>query len=143
MAASTPPFSDTPDGFERYKYTRERLSQETKYRRDRQWNVFVWIAGLFLAIIGGVIAIHSNGHALAYSHRISLTAAVFAFLIFGAIRIRHDASVARFYSDKCFEFDSIFNLQFDDRPSKKRHVGHRVFLLILAAAAVGVIWWQD
>ncbi len=110
------------------------------YRREQQWKVFSWISSLLLAIIGGVITLVGNELILALPHKFLLSASVLAFTLFGALRLRHDASVGGFYARSYHEIDKIFGLEFSDRDAKKWHVGHVGFLLLLTVIAIGVIW---
>jgi hypothetical protein len=132
---------NTPEGFERYKFTRERLSGEEMYRRERQWKVFTWVSSLFLTIIGGVIALSSSDLILATLQKGALTGVVIVFAGFALLRITHDASVAEAYSRKCFKLDEIFGLEFNDRGAKKRHIRHRGFLVLLAGVTIVVVWF--
>jgi hypothetical protein len=132
--------TNSPEGFERYKFTRERMRDEVMYRREQQWKVFSWISSLLLAIIGGVIALTGNNLVLALSHKLLLSASVLAFALFGSLRLRHDGSVSSFYSRSYHELDKIFSLEFSDKEAKKWHLGHIGFLLLLTTIAIGVIW---
>lgn len=131
---------NTPEGFERYKFTRERMRDEVMYRREQQWKVFSWISSLLLAIIGGVIALAGNNLFLALPHKILLSISVLAFAFFGSLRLRHDASVGGFYASSYNKLDKIFGLEFSSKDSKKRHLGHIGFLLLLTSITILVIW---
>jgi hypothetical protein len=132
---------NTTEGFERYKFTRERLSGELMYRRERQWKVFSWVSSLFLTIIGGVIALSSSDLILATLQKASLTGVVLVFALFALLRITHDISVAEAYSRKCFKLDEILELEFNDKSAKKRHIRHRGFLIMLAVVTVSIVWF--
>jgi len=140
MTIQVSPLRNVPEDFERYVATRERMQEEIKFRRERQWNVFSWISSLLLAIIGGTIALYSNGRDFAMPHKWLLAVAVALFAIFGIIRIRHDRSVSIFYTEACWSLDEVFGLKFDDRMSKRWHLGHTGFLVLMAITTLGVIW---
>jgi hypothetical protein len=140
MATQVPRLQNLPEDFERYVAARERMQAEVQFRRERQWNVFSWISNLLLAIIGGTIALYSNGRDFATLHKWLLTAAVGLFALFGVIRIRHDLSVSIFYTESCLALDDVFGLRFDDSKSKRWHLGHAGFLVLMAITTVGVIW---
>jgi hypothetical protein len=135
-----PSIENTPEGFERYTFTRERMRDEVMYRREQQWKVFSWISSLYLAIIGGVIVISSNELVITISHKVLLTIAVFIFAVAGTLRISHDASVAKAYAHEYHQLDKAFGLMFVDREYKKRHLAHIGFLWLLAIISWLVIW---
>jgi hypothetical protein len=132
---------NTTEGFERYKFTRERLSGELMYRRERQWKVFSWVSSLFLTIIGGVIALSSSDLILATLQKASLTGVVLVFAGFALLRITHDVSVSKAYSDECFKLDEILELEFNDKWAKKKHIRHRGFLVMLAGVTISIVWF--
>jgi hypothetical protein len=125
------------DDFERYSYTRTRLMEECNYRRNRQWAVFSWATALMLAILGGAVTLYSTSHPLSTGHAIALVVLVWVFVIASATWINHDAAVALYHSQRCWELDELFSLKFDDRAHKKRHLAH-ISLLVLLAATTSV-----
>lgn len=125
------------DDFERYSYTRTRLMEECNYRRNRQWAVFSWATALMLAILGGVVTLYSTSHPIYIGHAIALGVFIWAFAAASASWISHDAAVALCYSEASWSLDEVFELKFDDRPHKKRHLAH-IGLLILLAATTSV-----
>jgi hypothetical protein len=134
------PFSDPKEDLELYKFTRDRLRAEATFRRERQWAVFSWISSLFLAVIGGAIAIASNSLNFSLGHKVLLTGAVIVFFMLGVLRIQHDGSVAKFYSKACWDLDAKFGVLYDDRSFKGMHLANIGFLLFMAATTIGVIW---
>ena len=133
-------FDDTENGFKRYDATRKRLMDECNLRRERQWKVTTWTGSILLAIMGGVITLHSKSAELALTHAISLTISACTISVIAVTWIRHDAQVAGQYSRWCWQCDEEFGLLFDDRDSKRRHVAHVALLLLLAFTTVAAIW---
>jgi hypothetical protein len=133
---------NTVEDFEHYKFARESSMAEVMHRRERQWKVFSWVSSLYLAIIGGVIVISRSELTLARWPKVLLTVAVVLFAFLGWVRLRHDARVAKAHSDRCFELDEVFDLQFDDSRYKTRGLSgaHIVFLLLIAAITIGIVW---
>jgi hypothetical protein len=134
---------NTVEDFEHYKFARESSMAEVMHRRERQWKVFSWVSSLYLAIIGGVIVVSRSELTLATWPKVLLTVAVVLFAFLGWVRLRHDARVAKAHSDRCFELDEVFDLQFDDsRRYKTRGLSgaHIVFLLLIAAITIGIVW---
>jgi hypothetical protein len=121
------------DHFERYSYTRARLMEECNYRRNRQWAVFSWATALMLAILGGVVTLYSTSHPIYIGHTIAIVVFIWVFAVVSARWIYHDAEVALFYSKASWKLDDTFELMFDDRPHKKRHLAHIGLLILLAA----------
>jgi hypothetical protein len=131
-----------PSDFERLKFARENSMAEVMHRRERQWKVFSWVSSLYLAIIGGVIAISGSDLTITTWHKRFLIAAVLLFALLGFFRLIHDARVAKAHSDKCFELDGRLNVAFDDSNDKlpKMRWAHAAFLWPLAILTIGVIW---
>jgi hypothetical protein len=131
-----------PDRFELYKFARESSMAEVMHRRERQWKVFSWVSSLYLAIIGGVIAISGSDLTITRVQKGFLIGAVALFAVFGFFRLLHDARVAKAHSKRCFELDKDFNLHFNDKKAKIPGMAwaHAVFLLAMAVITIGVIW---
>lgn len=121
MTQHTRRFQDSPEGFERYTYTRTRLMEECNYRRNRQWSVVTWASTLLLAVMGGVVTLWSTDNPISVQHAWVLTCVVVLCACFCVTWITHDAGVAQYYSDRCWEADDEFGLKYDDRSHKKRH----------------------
>jgi hypothetical protein len=64
--------------FERTKFTRELLSKEIQYRRERILQVFSWASSILISIIGGVIALAGTNKAFIINtpHKVLLSIAV-------------------------------------------------------------------
>jgi hypothetical protein len=129
-----------PTDFEKYKYIRDKLVEEAKYRRDRQWNVFSWVSTLLVGIIGGVIALNGNDFIFSIYHKIAISVAAVGLAAVAYVRMRHDAHVALAYTKVIFKLDEQQKLKFTDRKHKKWHLGNIGFTVLLMLAALFAIW---
>jgi len=66
--------------FERTKFTRELLSKEIQYRRERMLQIFSWASSTLIAIIGGIIALSGTS-------RVFVINKPHKWLLFGAVLI--------------------------------------------------------
>lgn len=131
--------NNTPQDFERFKFIIGTLREEVMYRREQQWKVFNWVTTLLLGIIAGIIALAGKGFYFHLLHQFVAGFAVFILALFASLRINHDASVAKAHSTEAFNLAQTFNVAFDDKQYKKRHLGHIGFIYMLAGAALILI----
>jgi hypothetical protein len=126
-----------------YQDTRARLAEEMKFRRDRQWTLATWVAGLFTALIGGVIALMAQGKELTIGIQLGLTLWVALVAICASIRILHDSVIGDYHAKACFQMDKHFGLEFDDSKHKidmKQHHLLMTFIVILAIGTSLLLW---
>jgi hypothetical protein len=69
----------TPAGLN--KFVRDLLANEIAYRRERREQIFTWASTVLIAIIGGTIALTSQGHALGLWQRVYLSLAIFVLAV--------------------------------------------------------------
>jgi hypothetical protein len=129
-----------PADFEKYKFARQKLSEEMMYRRERQWKIFSWISTLLVGITGGVIALNGKDFSFSVLHKIAVTFAVIVLSTFSCIRIYHDSTVALGYSKIISKLDAKQKLKFTDRAYKKWHLGNIGFTILLMLAAIFAVW---
>lgn len=108
------PFSNTKEHFDAYIKARDVLSQEIKYRRDRQWEIIKWVSGLFLALIGFLFTLKTRGVPLDIVQLLTLTCVVLLLATGSCLRIIHDAGVVECRHRVCRAMDKKFNLYFSD-----------------------------
>jgi hypothetical protein len=131
--------SNTPEGFERYKLARQRLRDEVMHRREQQWKVFSWASTILLGAFAGVVALTEKGFQFRVVHQFVLGGAIIALAAFSSLRIRHDAGVAKAHSNEAARLDQIFDMDFDDRKHKRKHIGHIGFIWLLTAGVIFMI----
>jgi len=125
------PFENKKEHFDAYVKVRDIIASETKYRRDRQWEIIKWVTTIFLAIIGLLFTLMSRQVPLNFAQAACLTGVVAVISLGACLRIIHDAGVVCFNSRTCIEMDKSFHLHFDDSKYKLSYRMHRLWLAFL------------
>jgi hypothetical protein len=78
-------------------YDRDTVIREVEHRRKKQWDIFSWCSTLFVAIIGGVIALQVRDppHPLSWKHQGVLSFAVVDLLVYAGIWISYNNKIER------------------------------------------------
>jgi hypothetical protein len=130
---------EVPENLDLLKFRREAIYKEITYRRERRWQILSWASSLFVAAIGGTVAIQRGDNPFGKPLRILLSMAMGFLCVISIVWTYQETTALYERRDRLRSADAELGLP--TLKSSTTHLyGYQVTLALFGAAAVLAIW---